>query len=436
MIRKIKLLITRYFLFVIFTTLALSCGKESETPEPKKPVVVTKDLTIDPATTYQTIAGFGGASWMWGTQNTPTTADMQKAFGMDEGELGFSIFRIRLASNPNDWPAFVEASQEALKYGAKILASPWSPPAALKSNGSDVGGHLPEENYQAFVDHINVFVEYMAANDVEIYAISIQNEPDIQVSYESCDWTAPAMRDFIKEYGHLIEGTKIAAPESFNFNQSYTNTLLNDDEAAEQIDIVAGHIYGSGLGRFPLAEEKGKEIWMTEYLMNQGATSQWSELPDAVIWEETLDMLETIHESMTNNWNAYIWWYLKRYYSFLGDGTQGTTSGEILKRGYAFSHFSRFIRPGYVRIGVELENPDIMVSAYQGNGKTVVVMINPTENPVGNVSLAIDGVVPQAATVYSTTLLMDRRATEIEVEDGLLLTNILAKSVTTVVIEE
>lgn len=58
-------------------------------------------------------------------------------------------------------------------------------------------------------------------------------------------------------------------------------------------------------------------------------------------------MLETIHESMESNWNAYIWWYLKRYYSFIGEGVQGAPEGEILKRGYAFSHFSKFIRPGY-----------------------------------------------------------------------------------------
>lgn len=233
-----------------------SCAKDSDDPGPPNPGV-TIDLSVDPATTYQTIAGFGGANQMWGTQ-FPGASDIKKAFGTEEAALGLSLFRIRIASDPGQWPWIVDVAKEAQKYGAKILASPWSPPPGLKSSGSDVGGHLPEENYGAFVDHLNDFVEYMASNGVDIYAVSIQNEPDIQVEYESCDWTAPAMRDFLKNYGHLIEGVKIAAPESFHFNQDFTNALLNDGEAAAELDIVAGHIYGGAWLPFRLPNSKAR----------------------------------------------------------------------------------------------------------------------------------------------------------------------------------
>jgi glucuronoarabinoxylan endo-1,4-beta-xylanase len=270
---------------------------------------------------------------------------------------------------------------------------------------------------------------------VDIYAVSIQNEPDIQVPYESCDWTASDITAFIRDYGDLIE-SKIAAPESFNFNQVYTSALLNDEEAVANLDIVAGHIYGGGLAPFPLAEEKGKEIWMTEYLMNQNATDQWDQLSDEVIWDESLEMLRTVHEAMVNNWNAYVWWYLKRYYSFLGDGTEGTTSGEILKRGYAFSHFSKFVRPGYVRVDASLEESDALITAYQGDDKTVIVLINLSSSSVANISLSVTGSSPLSATVYSTTLLLDRRITQITPDaEGRLLINLLGKSITTVIIE-
>ena len=418
-------------LFVFFLSLVIySCGEE-ELGRPSG-AGNTRDLAIDPATAYQTIAGFGGANQMWGTQ-FPDASDMEKAFGTNETDLGLSIFRIRISSNPDEWPLIVDVALEAQKYGAKIQASPWSPPPALKSNGSDVGGYLPEENYAAFANHLNDFIEFMASNDVDIYAVSVQNEPDIAVTYESCDWSATAMREFIKNYGGLIEGAKLAAPESFNFNQSFTNVLLNDEEAAGNFDIVAGHIYGGGLAPFPLAESQGKEIWMTEYLMNKNATDQWSQLSDEVIWDETLQMLETVHEAMKNNWNAYIWWYLKRYYSFLGDGAQGTTSGEILKRGYAFSHFSKFVRPGYVRIKTELPGTDVMATAYQGGDKTVVVLINAGSDPVANIGIPVSG----SATVnsYVTTLLMDRQVSSIQPKDGKAVLSLQAKSVTTVVIE-
>jgi glucuronoarabinoxylan endo-1,4-beta-xylanase len=422
--------IFRYIGLLLLAAL-VACGKAEE-PAPS-PGVPPRTLTIDPSTTYQTIAGFGGANQMWGTQ-FPNVTDMKSAFGMDESDLGLSIFRVRVASDPGEWPLIVGVAQEARKYGAKILASPWSPPPALKSNASDISGHLPEANYKAFADHLNEFIAFMASNNVPIDAISIQNEPDIQVSYESCDWSVLQMIDFLKNFGHLIEGAKVAAPESFNFNQSFTNAILNDSEAAANVDIVAGHIYGGGLAPFPVAEQKGKEIWMTEYLLNQNATGNWSQLSADVIWDETLQMLNTVHQSMMHNWNAYIWWYLKRYYSFIGDGTQGTTSGEILKRGYAFSHFSKFVRPGYVRVKADFQQSSALISAYVGEGKTIVVLINPGTAAMSNIGLVVAGETPSSAAMYVTNSSSNRSGTTVQQKDGNLIISLAPKSITTVVV--
>lgn len=424
------------FYATILLTSSLACSKSDE-PGPTAQIP-PKILTLLPTTTYQTISGFGAANQMWGSQ-FPNAADMKKAFGMDESDLGLSIFRIRVGLNQNEWALITSVSQEAKKYTAKILASPWSPPPALKSNASDIGGHLLPENYEAFAEHLNDFITYMASNNIPIDAISVQNEPDIQVSYESCDWTALEMRNFLKDYGQRIEGTKVVAPESFNFNQSFTNAMLTDDAAAANVDIIAGHIYGGGLAPFPLAEQKGKEIWMTEYLMNlntgQAGAPAWTTFSNEQIWDETLNMLTSVHQSMMLNWNAYIWWYLKRYYSFIGDGTNGTNSGEILKRGYAFSHFSKFVRPGYVRIGSEFQQSNALISAYQGEGKTVVILINPGTTPINKISVKVGNETPLTATKYVTTSATNRDKTTLEQEDGHLILSLEPKSVTTVVIE-
>jgi glucuronoarabinoxylan endo-1,4-beta-xylanase len=414
----------------------VACGK-SEEPTPS-PTISFRMLSIDPATTYQTIAGFGGANQMWGTQ-FPNAGDIKSAFGKDDTDLGLSIFRIRVASNPNEWPLIVSVAQEAKKYDAKILASPWSPPSALKSNGSDIGGHLPEANHEAFADHLNNFIAYMASNNITIDAISIQNEPDIQVSYESCDWSASQISNFLKNFGPLIQDAQIAAPESFNFNQAFTNFILNDAEASANLDIVAGHIYGGGLAPFPVAESKGKEIWMTEYLMNlntgNAGAPAWTTYSNEAIWDETLQMLNTIHQAMMHNWNAYIWWYLKRYYSFIGDGTNGTLSGEILKRGYAFSHFSKFVRPGYVRIKAEFQQSNVLITAYQGEGKTVVVLLNPDVTSVTNISLKVAGDTPVSAVMYVTSASLNRSKTTLLPQEGNMILALIPKSITTVVME-
>jgi O-glycosyl hydrolase len=412
-----------------------ACDKSSE-PAPTQRIP-PKVLAIDPTTTYQTIAGFGGANQMWGT-TFPTISDMKLAFGNDETDLGLSIFRVRVASNPSEWPLIVNVIKEAKKYGAIIQASPWSPPAALKSNGSDIGGYLLEENYEAFADHLNDYISYMASQNADIDVISIQNEPDIQVSYESCDWSSAQIRNFLKDFGHLIN-TKLAAPESFNFNQSLTNDILNDTDAAANMDIVAGHIYGSGLAPFPLAESKAKEIWMTEYLMNlntgNAGAPAWTSYSEEAKWNETMQMLGTIHQAMQHNWNAYIWWYLKRYYSFIGDGTNGTVSGQVLKRGHAFAHFSKFVKPGFVRVKTEFVTSEALISAYKSDDQTVVVLINPGTVAITNIGIKIAGQVPASATQYITTLSSNREKTTLQQQDSNLIIALPSKSVTTIVVD-
>ena len=418
--------------------LLMSCGKEQEFKDPAD-VVIIRDLNVETSNSYQTIAGFGGANQMWGTQ-FPSNEEIGKAFAQGESGLGFSIFRVRIASNPEEWPLIVDVAKEAQSYGAIILASPWSPPPSLKTNNSDIGGQLEPENYQAFADHINAFLSLMEENGVAIYAVSVQNEPDIEVGYESCDWFAADMRDFIKEYGAQINA-KLAAPESFNFNQAYSDVILRDDEAAANVDIVAGHIYGSGQAPYPLAQSMGKEIWMTEYLMNlntgnEGATP-WAQRGEEDKWVETFEMVLTLHNAMVNNWNAYIWWYLKRYYSFIGDGTEGTTEGEILKRGYAFSHFSNYIRPGYKRVDVSTSTDlGLTMTAYHGDGTTVVVIINETTTRVRNLNLNVDGEVPVAAEYYVTNFSRSREKFAVENVDGNTLIEVLPQSITTVIINE
>jgi glucuronoarabinoxylan endo-1,4-beta-xylanase len=400
--KKINLIIC---LIISFTT-NISCSKSTEHEADtviEKPDTV--NIILNPSITYQTITGFGGANKMWGSQ-TLSTAEAVKTFGTDDGQLGLSVFRVRLSSNKNDWPIIVNSVKEANKYGVKVLACPWSPPAALKSNKSDIGGYLLPENYKAFKDYINEFLAYMTANGAKIDVVSIQNEPDIKVSYESCDYTATDFINFFNAPGEIV-GAKVAAPESFNFSQTLTNSILSNDLAASKISIVAGHTYGGGTAKFPLAEQKNKEIWMTEYFLNletgTSGSAAWSTYSESSKWNESIKMLVGINDAMTSNWNAYIWWYLKRYYSFIGDGEQGTVNGEVLKRGVAYSHFSKFVRPGAVRIdAVKPTTSTLKITAYKKDNQTQIIIINTEINPIKDVKLS--GLKPISATSYTSTL--------------------------------
>lgn len=407
----------------------------SQGAKPVQPV----NVTFDPNTTYQTISGFGGANMIWGTDYL-TESELDLAFGTGDTDMGLSIYRVRLSSNKNDWEGLVNSIKGANQRGATVLASPWSPPAAWKSNNSTSGGgYLLPEHYADFANYINEFIQFMADRGATVDVVSIQNEPDWQVTYEGCEYTFTEMFNFVKNYAGTIRGAKVLAAESLNSNHAYTDLMMNDAVANENLDIVGGHLYGSGLATYPLAEQKGKEIWMTEHLLNLNSgnnPANWTEnTAITTIWNETMEMVQEIQTCMSYNWNAYIWWYIRRYYSFLGDGERGTSRGEILKRGYAMSQFSKFIRPGYVRIKTQIENTTtgLMVTAYQGENDLVAVIVNPTSSEVAAVNL-VAASTGASAVAYTTSEFENRKMTSLTAHDDRFLLTIPANSVTTVVI--
>lgn len=401
-------------------------------------IVEPFNVTIDPNTTYQTISGFGGANAIWGTDYL-TSSELKLAFGTGETDLGLSIFRVRLSSVRNDWAGLTSSIREANSYNVKVLASPWSPPAEFKSNNNvNGGGYLMESHYADYANYINEFIQYMKSQAATIDVVSIQNEPDWKASYEGCEYSASQMFNFVKNYAGKVRGAKVLSAESLNFNQTYTDNILNDATAVNNISIVAGHLYGSGLATYPLAQQKGKEIWMTEHLLNLDSgnkSENWTASTDPkTIWAETMDLVQEVHTAMSYNWNAYIWWYIRRYYSFLGDGEKGTTRGQILKRGYAMSQFSKFVRPGYVRVNAQAENISVglKITAYSGDGKTVVVIINPTNSVIFGINLVTSGSI-SSAVAYTTSVLQNRESSNLTPENGKVKVNIVANSITTVV---
>ncbi|PAP75047.1 T9SS type A sorting domain-containing protein [Rubrivirga marina] len=347
-------------------------------------------LRIHLDSTAQVVRGFGAANIV-GWRPDMTEAEVQTAFGTGDGELGFSILRLRIAPEPSDWAASVPSAQAAQAMGATIIASPWTPPAEMKTNGSPIGGRLRDDRYDAYAAHLDAFVDYMASNGVEIYAVSVQNEPDIQVSYESCDWTPEEIRRFMAESAGAI-GTRVIAPESFHFDHDWSDPTLNDPEAAANLDIVGGHIYGSGLEPYPLAKEKGKDLWMTEHLTESRRSAD--------VWPLALEVGEEIQDVMFAGVNAYVWWYVVRYYGPIADGETSATSpddpysakGEVTKKGHVMSQFARFVRPGFVRLHTDRPTrfSSVTATAYAGDGELVIVAINRTDT-ARDVSFSLEG---------------------------------------------
>ena len=377
------MLVKKIIPFVLI--LLFSCKKNNKTDESTPTVEAA--VTVLANDNKQVIQGFGCAT-VFTPPNTSalSSEEFDRLFGSANGQVGLNILRIRIASD-DAWRATeLNYAKAAIQRGAIILASPWSPPARMKTNNSIISGKLIPDSAAAYAKYLNDFALYMANSGAPLHAVSVQNEPDWDTNYESCVWTGTEMRDFLKNHGAAVTATRLMAPELVNNNQTYINTILADDAAVANLDIFGTHIYGGGITDNPQIRNKGKEIWMTEHL--DTVTTYASGISTAV----------EIHDCLTKaNFNAYIWWYGKRFYGPIGQ------DGLVTRRGYIISHFARFIKSGAIRLGMSANSRlDVLLSAYKNGSKKVVVAINVGSYNVKQ-KITFDGATAASFVPYVTT---------------------------------
>lgn len=280
---------------------------------------------------------------------------------------------IQVPMTPGKWPVRVVTTGgggPALDY---LMAAAYTPPGSAR--------RLRYDAYAAYAQHLNDFVHFMRDHGVELYGISIQNEPDYAHTWTW--WTTEELIRFLRDYAGQID-TRVIAPESFQYVKSVSDPVLKDPVALANVDILGAHLYGTKYDDFayPLYQEMGagKELWMTEVYYPNSSSS-------ANLWPEALGVAEHIHHALVDaEFQAYVWWYVRRGYGLLLE------DGSISKRGYMFAHFTKFIRPGYTRIdAVKETQTGVLTSGYVGkDGGVVVVAVNTTMNAV-NQPVALRG---------------------------------------------
>ena len=402
-------------------------SQEGVAVTPQTPVSVK----VNSSETFQSIDGFGamnlGSNWgkhdYWSEEETDLLM----------GKLGLNIMRVRISPEESDWEKLVPSIKYATStYDALVLASPWTMPASMKDNGSLNGStdgeysHLKKDCYEEYALYLEKFASTMKDKGAPIYAVSVQNEPDWPATYEGCLWSADNHREFLAQWGDKITSALVATGESMKMDHSFYTPALNDEAACANIDIVAGHLYGTTPKSFSAVQGKGKRLWMSEHLLNDSWTNSTSH------WDETLAMVSEMNSCMLTGWNAYIWWYGRRYYSLIGDGEEGTSRGTVLKRGYAFSQFSYYVKPGDIRTGATLSgSEDLAVSAFSGEGHLAVVIINSGNTSVENVEVDL-GTSASGAKATCTSENMDRSSLETKADGNKVTLLVPSKSIVTV----
>lgn len=390
--------------------------------------VSAADANININAERQVIRGFGGMNhpaWI----GDLTAPQRETAFGNGQNQLGFSILRIFVDENRNNWHREVATAKRAIEHGALVIASPWNPPSHMvetfNRNGT-TAKRLRYNQYAAYAQHLNDFVTYMKNNGVNLYAISVQNEPDY--AHEWTWWTPQEILRFMRENAGSINA-RVIAPESFQYLKNISDPILNDPQALGNMDILGAHLYGTQISQlpYPLFKQKGggKELWMTEvYYPNSDNNS-------ADRWPEALGVSEHIHHSMVEgDFQAYVWWYIRRSYGPMKE------DGLISKRGYNMAHFSKFVRPGYVRIdATKSPEPNVFVSAYKGNNQVVIVAINKNNTGVNQHFVMQNGTASQASRWITSSNSNLQPGTDLNISGNQFWAHLPAQSVTTFVVK-
>ncbi len=336
--------------------------------------------------------------------------------------------------------------KEALKRNPDMvfMSTVWSPPHWMKTNNSVMGndaratangqptnaGRVKPESYQDFADYLAEYVlGYEREFGLKISYISIANEPSLSSAYAHAAWNANELNTFVRDYlGPTFRAksvpAKIMMPEHVNFSENalFTNSL-NDAVTRHFIDVVGTHAYGLNFTAdahtttFPTVKNLNKGLWQTEF-MSQGAPqdNQYENnlVGDGVKFSKVMsDMLQFAEI------NAYLaWWAIANngadgsdLIRLANDGQPqgsaatnftGTETGEyrVFKRFYTFGQFSRFIRPGYLRLNTDNYRPkqDVRISAYKrpdnhlnlNDPKFVIVAVN-QDIDVQTVTIRLDG---------------------------------------------
>jgi glucuronoarabinoxylan endo-1,4-beta-xylanase len=371
--------------------------------------------TLEWTKTRQSIDGFGGSSADFLKPLTPAQAD----FFFTPAGIGLSILRIQIIpdlatcnaefhdggcsdSNGQILNGELNTAKMAVARGATVIATPWSPPAEYKSNNSfKNGGSLLRSHYADWAKDMATFVAMMAEKGVTIYAVSVQNEPNVSINYGSCVYTAREIHDFVPYLATSLRAggvgsTKIMIAEESSWSDDLASGAMADPAVAAQVGILAAHGYA---GRIRPLTAKAARLWQTED-SSQSNTYDGS-IADGIVW--ALKIHGYLKDAEVNAW---LWWFLTDMPS-QGEGTDNAAltdiKGNVPKRAYVSGQWSKFVRPGWSRINVRYGGPLAITAFKDPAGRSfAIVAVNPSHWPLRQ-RFSFDGAAATQVTPWITS---------------------------------
>jgi glucosylceramidase len=377
-------------------------------------------IEIDTTQRFQTIDGFGyaltgGSADVMKQKLSEADLDalLKELFLTDQNNIGVSYLRVSIGASDlddhvftyNDLPAgktdlelknfSLKEDQEnlipmlkkilALNPDIKIMGSPWTAPAWMKTNNLPKAGSLKPEFYDVYARYFVKYIQEMAKEGITIDAITIQNEPENPKNTPSLVMTAEEQRDFIT--GHLGPHfekaglkTKIVLFDHNCDHPEYPIAILNDTAAGKYVDGSAFHLYVGQIDALSKVHDAhpDKNLYFTE---------QWTwskgEFKGDLQWH-----VKSLIVGATRNWSRNVLeWNLASDQNFdphTDDGGCSECMGALTIDGtvnrnvsyYIIGHASKFVKPGSVRIASNITDGLHNVAFITPEGKKVLIVVN------------------------------------------------------------
>ena len=388
-------------------------------------------INIHPHIEYQEIKGFGGAF----TEAASTTLDklsrenrekiIRMYFDKEKG-IGYNLGRVHINSCDfslgnytcvdegdgtlesfqinRDKESVIPMIKDAMQYGnVELLASPWSPPAYMKTtNMMNQGGSLKTEYYELWAEYFVKFINAYKAEGIDIRSVTVQNEPKAKQRWDSCIYTAEEERDFVEN--NLGPKMKDMGVKLFFWDHNKervierADVMLGGELGKKYVDGIAFHWYSGD--HFEELEMFHKSYPDKELVFSEGC------------YEYSYGMMDTIkigekyaHDmigNFNNYCNAFIDWNLllnekggpNHVGNFCDAPIMADTENDkvfVHDSYYYIGHFSKYVQKGAKRIGSSRFNDRLETVAFKNpDGSIVSVVLNRTDDDV-EFSLRING---------------------------------------------
>lgn len=401
------------------------------------PATAQVTVTIDETTEHQTIEGFGahGSMNVWWSggpfynqqfldyvvDDLGLTMNRNEFYpdfeptneNGDAGNLDYNAYNHNgiFVNKQKGWINALKAKAAASGEPLRFIASYWTPPAWMKTNNSETDGGNLKAIAREELGELTVATTMAYKNhcDVDLYALSIQNEPAFVEPYNSCVYDAEQYRDAIKVVGPILHAAypnvKLFGAEDMLARwtvEPYGGRIQTDPIAREHHNVFAVHGYSDGVHPTPTSQASqlwkragdnsasaGKPLWMTE-------TSGYDDS-----WGGAFELAEMIYAALKHGRiAAWVWWQLSEntsnsVYVFM-------YNGQPTKRYYVHKQYYRYIRPDAVMVDAESSDSLLFSLAFhhKQNNTLTVVLINSNS---GSRTVTLSGSDLPSFTAYRTT---------------------------------